>query len=92
MKHLIGKEFYEYKHSKTRRAEAKQGLLFIMPWLIGFFGFTLYPIASSLYYSFCDYSVIKEPVFVGMKNYLNLLTDDTFLKACKNTGYMILEW
>lgn len=90
MKHLIGKEFYEYKHSKTRRAEAKQGLLFIMPWLIGFFGFTLYPIASSLYYSFCDYSVIKEPVFVGMKNYLNLLTDDTFLKACKNTGYMIL--
>lgn len=90
MKHLFGKGLCEYRKSKMRRTEAKNGFLFILPWLIGFFGFTLYPIASSLYYSFCDYSVIKEPVFVGMKNYLNLLNDATFLKACKNTGYMIL--
>ena len=90
MKHLFGKGLCEYRQSKMRRTEAKNGFLFILPWLIGFFGFTLYPIASSLYYSFCDYSVIKEPVFVGMKNYLNLLNDATFLKACKNTGYMIL--
>ena len=49
-----------------RMAEAKNGILFVLPWIIGFLGFTLYPILSSLYYSFCDYSVIKEPVFTGV--------------------------
>lgn len=90
MKNSISKEFYEYKHSRMRRAEAKHGLLFILPWIIGFLGFTLYPILSSLYYSFCDYSVIKMPVFTGLKNYINLFRDSTFLTACKNTAYMII--
>lgn len=73
-----------------RRAEAKNGILFVLPWIIGFLGFTLYPILSSLYYSFCDYSVIKEPVFTGVKNYVTLFHDQTFIKACKNTAYMML--
>lgn len=90
MKNSISKEFYEYKHSRMRRAEAKHGLLFILPWIIGFLGFTLYPILSSLYYSFCDYSVIKMPVFTGLKNYINLFRDSMFLTACKNTAYMII--
>ncbi len=89
-KRLISKELYEYKHSSMRRAEARNGFLFVLPWIIGFLAFVLYPILSSLYYSLCDYNVIKEPVFVGAKNYANLFQDKTFLKACLNTGYMIL--
>ena len=76
--------------SRMRRAETRNGLLFVLPWIIGFLAFTLYPILSSLYYSLCDYSVIKTPVFVGIKNYTNLFQDKTFLTACFNTGYMIL--
>lgn len=33
-----------------------QGYLYLLPWIIGFLIFQLYPIAMSLYYSFTDYS------------------------------------
>lgn len=80
----------EYTHSRMRRIEARNGLLFVLPWIIGFLVFTLYPIISSLYYSFCDYNVISAPKFVGFLNYKNLLKDKVFVKACQNTLYMII--
>ena len=33
------------------------GFWFILPWLIGFLVFKLYPFAISLYYSFSDYNL-----------------------------------
>lgn len=75
--------------SKLRTREIRNGLLFITPWIFGFLVFTLYPIASSLYYSLCNYSVIKAPVFIGLGNYKSLLHDGVFLKAVGNTVYMI---
>ena len=92
MKKTVKTEFSEYKNSRMRRAEAKNGILFVLPWIIGFLGFTLYPILSSLYYSFCDYSVIKEPVFTGVKNYVTLFHDQTFIKAyISMCGMVLLE-
>lgn len=75
--------------SKLRTREIRNGLLFITPWIFGFLVFTLYPIVSSLYYSLCNYSVIKAPVFIGLGNYKSLLHDGVFLKAVGNTVYMI---
>lgn len=75
--------------SRMRKVEARNGLLFVLPWIIGFLIFTLYPIVSSLYYSFCDYNVISTPRFVGLLNYKNLLKDKVFIRACQNTLYMI---
>ena len=50
------------------------GLFFISPWLIGFFAFTAYPIAASLFYSFTDYNIInRTPHMVGWGNYADLL-------------------
>ena len=43
--------------------------LFILPWLIGFLVFALYPILSSLYYSFTDYDIISSPKFIGLDNF-----------------------
>lgn len=79
----------EYRNSGMRRKEARNGFLFVLPWIIGFLAFTLYPIASSLYYSLCNYNVISKPVFIGLTNYVNLFKDKTFVKACLNTVYMI---
>lgn len=78
----------EYK-TAIRRKETRNGLLFVLPWIIGFLAFTLYPILSSLYYSLCNYNVISKPVFIGFQNYINLFKDKTFIKACQNTLYMI---
>ncbi len=52
------------------------GYVFILPWLIGFFAFTLTPILTSLYLSFTDYDLLSPPRFSGISNYIKMLTDD----------------
>lgn len=78
------------KKMTIRKRELIYGLLFISPWLVGFLAFTLFPICSSLYYSLCEYQVIKAPVFIGLNNYKTMFQDKTFLKALSNTFYMVL--
>ena len=73
-----------------RKKDIRNALLFISPWIIGFLVFTLYPILSSLYYSFCEYKVIKAPVFIGFKNYIDLFKDKSYLAALGNTVYMLI--
>ena len=34
------------------------GLIYILPWLVGFLLFKVYPFASSLYYSFTNYDLL----------------------------------
>ncbi|OPA76807.1 ABC transporter permease [Paenibacillus selenitireducens] len=55
--------------------------IFIMPWLIGFIVFALYPILASLYYSFTEYDIISTPKFVGLANYKELFQDELFYKS-----------
>jgi multiple sugar transport system permease protein len=63
-----------------------KGLMFIMPWIIGFLIFQLYPICKSVYYSFCEYDVLNAPIFIGLNNYKNLFHDELFLKSIVNTA------
>lgn len=53
-----------------------KGLFFILPWIIGLVWFQLYPFVKSLYYSFTNYSMLNEPKFVGLTNYVRLLSSD----------------
>jgi multiple sugar transport system permease protein len=43
--------------------------LFLIPWLVGFFVFTLYPMIYSLYLSFTEYNILQPPRWVGIKNF-----------------------
>ncbi|MCW5942298.1 MAG: sugar ABC transporter permease [Fimbriimonadaceae bacterium] len=70
-----------------RRKEATAAFLFASPWLIGFAVFLAYPLCASIYYSFCDYSVLKLPVWIGTRNYENLMRDEIFWKTLSNTAY-----
>jgi len=67
------------------RRESWAGYSFASPWLLGFFIFLGYPLVASMYFSLCDYSVLKPPVFVGLDNYTQLLSDDLFKTALWNT-------
>lgn len=58
--------------------EARAGYLFMLPWLVGFLVFGLYPMAMSAYYSLCRYDVLRVPQFVGLDNYRTLLFDDPY--------------
>jgi multiple sugar transport system permease protein len=55
------------------RREAAAGYALIMPWLLGFLFWTLYPIAASLYYSFTDFNGLQAPQWLGVENYRRLL-------------------
>lgn len=75
--------------SKERK-DLRNALLFISPWIVGFFLFTAYPLLMSLYYSFMDYNIIRTPEFIGLENYIKLFTGDSmFYKTLSNTFYMI---
>lgn len=52
------------------------GYLFITPFLIGFFAFTVYPFFYSLYLSFTDYNLLTPAKFAGIKNYIRMFTAD----------------
>ena len=67
------------------KREAKFGYIFASPWLIGFLVFMLYPLVASIYFSLCDYSVLKAPIFIGLDNYKALWGDEVFWIALKNT-------
>jgi multiple sugar transport system permease protein len=66
------------KFSKIARREAIEFYLFIAPWLIGFLVFLLYPLLSSLYYSFTHYEIAGKPFWTGLDNYQDMFTDPRY--------------
>lgn len=61
--------------------------MFILPWILGFLVFSLYPILASLFYSFTDYNITSSPTFVGFNNYIAAFHDEIFWKSIKATLY-----
>lgn len=64
------------------------GVLFALPWIIGFGIFQLYPIFASAYYSFTEYNLFQPPEWIGFQNYRDLLHDERFFKSMYNTLFM----
>lgn len=56
----------------------KWGLIFLLPWMIGFVFLQAYPLLMSLYYSFTDFSILKPGRWVGLENYKKLFTQDRY--------------
>lgn len=81
-------------------------ILFFLPFLVIFILFTVVPVVTAIYLSLTNYTILQEPIWVGMNNYNYLLTsDNTFIIALTNTlsfaiwsgpiGYMasfIMAW
>ena len=66
------------------------GLLFLLPGLIGFVIFFIWPFIISLGYSFMEslrFPMDKpiDSVFVGFKNYLDLFKNESYLMSLRNT-------
>ncbi len=55
--------------------------LFLAPALLVIAVFVLYPILAVIYYSFTDYSIVTPPVWVGLRNYQQLIGDQGFRDA-----------
>lgn len=60
--------------------------LFLAPFAILFFGFTVLPVLMATGLSFTYFNMLQPPEFVGLHNYIRLfLEDEIFLIAVKNT-------
>ena len=72
----------------VRSKQALLGYFFVSPWVVGFLLFGLYPMIMSVYYSLCQYDVLRIPQFIGIGNFKELLTEDPyFWKSVWNTFY-----
>ena len=68
------------------------GLCFILPTIILLLVISIFPLIYSFWLSLCQWNIGTggERMFIGVRNYLNLLTDERFWNAMKNTGLELL--
>ena len=70
----------------SKLEQGYMGFILILPWLIGFCIFKLYPFVSSLVYSFTDYDLFKGVQnVVGFQNYIDAFTKPKNVKALQVT-------
>jgi multiple sugar transport system permease protein len=71
--------------TRRERHNTLVGLLFISPWLIGFFAFLVYPIIYTIRISFQRVPDFGPATNIGWANYQRLLDDANFSNAILNT-------
>jgi multiple sugar transport system permease protein len=64
--------------------------LFLLPFLIFFVGFVLYPMFMCLYTSFFDATMGRKDIFIGFQNYKELANDPVFWVALRNTLVIVV--
>jgi len=73
---------------KQQQRDFINGLLFSSPWIIGFLAFSVYPLVSSLYYSFTQFNAVTTPQWVGLENFIDIFGDPLVWKSLGNTLFM----
>lgn len=70
-----------------KKSKINAAHLFLLPYLLLFAVFIIVPIAAAILLSFTNYDTVQKPEFIGLLNYINLLTqDDIFMqKVLPNT-------
>ena len=81
------------KMTPSQKSQAKWGLAFVAPTMIGLIVLNFYPIFNTVYQSFFktgDFGMGN--IFVGLQNYQTVLTKDTFWSSLLNTfKYALIE-
>lgn len=61
-------------------------VLFLLPFLLLYVGFTVWPLAATVYYSFFDWDGFHPLTdFVGFENYISIIRDPIFWLSFRNT-------
>ncbi|MGV9378691.1 carbohydrate ABC transporter permease [Nonomuraea sp. NPDC003707] len=72
-----------------RRREGLRALVWLSPWLAGVSIFFVYPLLSTVYFSFHRYDMYTLE-FAGLDNYRYLFEDPRVLTSAKNTLWLVL--
>jgi len=68
-----------------RRDDTRLAVLFILPALIGFLVFMVWPTVRGIYLSFTSFNLLTPPKFNGLDNYIRMVQDPVFWNALKVT-------
>ena len=70
---------------RAKRRQQLTAVLFLTPNLLGFLVFVLYPVFRAFIISCTNWDGFAKMDFIGIKNYVSLFSDETFLISLKNT-------
>lgn len=63
------------------RSLRKYSPVFILPTMLAFFVGFILPFIMGIYLSFCEFTTVTDGKFVGLKNYIKVFQDATFLHS-----------
>jgi raffinose/stachyose/melibiose transport system permease protein len=72
------------------RKSKKYIIIGLLPALLFYVVFVIYPIGRSFYYGFFDWNGLSTPQFIGLANFKEILTDPVFFQSLKNTLYIVV--
>lgn len=72
--------------ARPGRAEARAGVLFALPWMVGMTLFVLIPLILTFYIAQTKFQITGAPKWVGLANYEALMKDPAFWRSAKNTA------
>lgn len=72
------------------RHETISAYLFLLPFLLFFVVFVIYPMVMCIFTSFFDSTMNRADIFVGLGNYFKLFGDSVFLGSLKNTFIIVI--
>lgn len=67
-----------YALGKNARREERAAYLFLLPWLVGLLGLIVVPLVWAVWISLTDEQLFVKGHFVGLKNYVTIVTGDEF--------------
>ena len=73
--------------NRLERRNFRNGILFALPWIIGFLVLQVFPIFYSFYLSMTRYTGLGTPRFIGLENFRTLFADSMVGLSAVNTLY-----
>ena len=78
------------KNQKLMMRESITSYLFLLPFLLFFIMFVVYPMIVCITTSFTDSTLGSDGSFIGFDNYTNMMKDEIFWKGLKNTLIIVV--
>ncbi len=72
-------------NSFSKFIRRNQGFLYVLPWVVGFLTFGLFPLLMSLYVGFTDWTILVSPNFIGLRNFIDIFNEPIFYRVLKDT-------
>ncbi len=72
--------------------ENRTAYLFLAPWFLGLVAITAAPVLASLYLSFTRYNILRPPRWVGLNNYIDMLTRDPQFWQSVQVTFFYVGW